>query len=331
VILDESLGDVIRGRGNGQLNIRVGTNEPLTIRGRYDITDGEYTFNFQTFLKKYFTIKQGYIEWNGDAGLANININAEYLAKNIDLSSISSTSRQKSDMTILAHLTGILNKPEVNFEFVLPARSPLYDDFIARNKLERFKTDKNEMLKQVASLLLVNQFMTDDQQFLTGGNTIAIAANTIGGVVSGWLTGIFNKELEKATRGIVSTYLDINSSVDLQNKAALLQAKVNGGLKILLNNRLVILIGGNIDYNNPYAQVANKSLVTPDITIEYTLTKDGRWKAVGFNRTSIVATDLTGIQRNKSGVKLTYHKDFDIPTKEERKKKRELKKKAEQK
>ena len=325
VILDEALGDVIKGRGRGQLHITVGTKEPLTIRGKYDITDGEYTFNFQTFLKKYFTIKQGSIVWDGDAGLANIDINAEYLAKNIDLSSISATSRQKSDLTIIAHLTGILNKPEVKFEFVLPPRSPLYDDYIARNKLERFKTDKNEMLKQVASLLLVNQFMTDNQQFLSGSSTIAIAANTIGGVVSGWLTGIFNKELEKATKGILSTYLDINSSVDLQNKAALLQAKVNGGLKILLNNRLVILIGGNIDYNNPYVGV-NKSLVTPDITIEYTLTKDGRWKAVGFNRTSIVATDLTGIQRNKSGLKLTYHKDFDIPTKEERKKKRALKK-----
>ena len=52
VILDEQTGDVIKGEGNGLLNIRVGTKEPLTIRGRYDLTKGEYTFNFQTFLKK---------------------------------------------------------------------------------------------------------------------------------------------------------------------------------------------------------------------------------------------------------------------------------------
>ncbi|MBL0056536.1 MAG: translocation/assembly module TamB domain-containing protein [Chitinophagaceae bacterium] len=329
VILDEALGDVIKGRGQGTLNIRAGTQEPLSIRGNYDITDGEYTFNFQTFLKKFFTIKAGRISWNGDPNYASININAEYLAKNVDLSSIASSKgfRQKGDLTILAHLTGILNKPEVNFEFILPAKSELYSDFVARKKLEDFKNDKNEMLKQVASLLLVNSFISDNQKFLTGGSTLSIAANTIGGVVSGWLTGLFNKELERATKGIVSTYLDINSSLDLQNKAALLQANVNAGLKILLNNRLVILIGGNIDYNNPYATIGNKSLVTPDITIEYTLTKDGRWKAVGFNRTSIVATDLTGVQRNRSGVKLTYRKDFDILPKEERKKRKELKKK----
>ena len=88
----------------------------------------------------------------------------------------------------------------------------------------------------------------------------------------------------------------------------------------------MILIGGNIDYNNPYATIANKSLVTPDITIEYTLTKDGRWKAVGFNRTSIVATDLSGVQRNRSGIKLTYRKDFDILPKEERKRRKALQK-----
>ena len=95
VILDEALGDVIKGRGNGQLNIRAGTKEPLSIRGIYDITDGEYTFNFQTLLKKYFTIRHGTIVWNGDPGLATININAEYLATNVDLSSIASSKRQK--------------------------------------------------------------------------------------------------------------------------------------------------------------------------------------------------------------------------------------------
>src|SRR5690606_24755334 len=49
VILDEETGDVIKGQGNGKLNIVVGSREPLSIRGRYEITKGEYTFNFQTF------------------------------------------------------------------------------------------------------------------------------------------------------------------------------------------------------------------------------------------------------------------------------------------
>ena len=328
VILDEATGDIIKGQGNGNLKIRVGTTEPISIRGRYDITKGDYTFNFQTFLKKPFTINKGSIVWNGDPYLANINIEAEYLAKNIDLSSISSTSfKQKGDLKIIAALTGILNKPVIDFNFILTEQNPLAGDYYAQNKLENFKTDKNEMLKQVASLLLINSFISSQpgaQNVLTGNTPFTIAANTIGGVISGWLTGIFNKGLEKATKGIVSTYFDINAGFDLQSSAALLQANVKTGLQFLLNNRLVVLLGGNIDLNNSaYTQLTNKSLITPDITIEYMLSKDGRWRAIGFNRSSIVATDLTGIQRNKTGVKISYRKEFDKRTKEERIRRRE--------
>ncbi len=50
VVLDESTGDVIKGNGNcTNLNIQVGTTDPLTIRGKYNIEKGVYTFNFQNF------------------------------------------------------------------------------------------------------------------------------------------------------------------------------------------------------------------------------------------------------------------------------------------
>ena len=310
VILDEELGDVIKGRGNGLLNIRAGSKEPLSIRGRYDITDGEYTFNFQTFLKKYFTIRHGSIVWTGDPYLAKITIDAEYLAKNVDVSSLASSVgfKQKESVTIISRLTGSLQKPDISFEFVLPPESDISKDYVTRKKLDDFKNDPNEMNKQVASLLLFNSFISSNQNFLSGGNTYSLAANTIGGIVSNLLTNLFNKQLEKATNGILSTYFDINSSLDLENKAALLQASLKAGLKILLSNKLVVLIGGNLDYNNPYAQLAKKGLFTPDITIEWLLNKDGSLRVVGFNRTSV---DLTVGQRNRSGVSLSFRKDVN--------------------
>jgi hypothetical protein len=166
------------------------------------------------------------------------------------------------------------------------------------------------MNKQVASILIFNSFISVDQNqgFITGGNTIGIATTTIGGIVSGWLTNLFNKELLKATSGVVSTYIDFSSSLDLQSRAALLQANVSAGLKLVLSSRLVVLVGGTLDYNNPYAQLNRKGLLTPDINIEWSLNKDGSLKVIGFNRTSV---DLTQGQRNRSGVKLSYRKDFD--------------------
>jgi hypothetical protein len=311
VILDEETGDIIKGQGNGKLNITVGTTEPLSIRGRYELTKGEYTFNFQTFLKRPFTLDKGSITWNGDPYLATIQIDAEYLAKNVDISSLTPTTssvRSKADVNVIAHLTGNLKTPEIDFEFQFDEGSEANRNFFAVKKLEDYKNDKSNMFKQVASLLLLNSFISDEQAFLSGQNTFNIAAGTVGGIMSSWLTNIFNKELERATRGVISTYIDINPSVDLQNRANQLQANVRAGLKIFLSSRVNVLVAGNYEYNNPYVQQNRTGLFTPDISIEWLLNKDGSLRVVGFNRTSI---DFTSSQRNRSGVQLAYRKEFN--------------------
>lgn len=313
VILDEETQDIIKGQGNGNINIRVGNKEPLTIRGRYELTKGEYTFNFQTFLKKPFTLNTGSITWSGDPYQASLDIEAEYLAKNVDISPLTATTGkliQKEDVTVVAHITGFLQKPQITFEFKLPEKSEASRDLIVVKRLADFQNDENEMYKQVASLLLFNTFIIGDQNLLSGGNTLAIATNTIGGVISGWLTTLFNKQLEKATGGLLSTYIDINPSFDLQKNASQLQASVKAGLRLLLSSRLMLLIGGNLDYNNSSytQQLEKKGLVTPDISIEWLLNKEGSLRVVGFNRSSM---DFTLNQRNRSGVQLSYRKDMN--------------------
>ncbi|MBC7934757.1 MAG: translocation/assembly module TamB domain-containing protein [Rhizobacter sp.] len=320
VILDEETGDIIKAQGNGKLSMTVGTTEPMSMRGRYELTKGEYTFNFQTFLKRPFTLSQGSITWNGDPYLATINIDAEYLAKNVDISALTptftdagitpgSSQKSKSDVIVLAHLTGSLKNPEIDFEFKFNEGSEAGRDFFVVKKLEQYRSDQNIMFKQVASLLLLNSFISDEQAFLSGQSTFNIAAGTVGGIMSSWLTNLFNKELERATKGVISTYIDINPTVDLQSQANQLQANVRAGLKIFLSSRVNVLVAGNYEYNNPYVLQQNRSgLFTPDISLEWLLNKDGSLRVVGFNRTSI---DLTSSQRNRSGIQLAYRKDFD--------------------
>ncbi|HCY89603.1 MAG TPA: hypothetical protein DHV17_05025, partial [Chitinophagaceae bacterium] len=218
--------------------------------------------------------------------------------------------RQKEDVKIISHLTGSLKKPEIDFEFKLPENSDANRNDIVVKRLAEFRNDKNELNKQVASLLLFNSFLFGEQNFLSGGNTFSFATNTIGGIISGWLTNLFNRELERATKGVLSTYIDINPTLNLQQNANQLQAYVRAGLKFFLDKRLVLLVGGNLDYNNPNLaqQLSRRSLVTPDISLEYLLTKDGTFRVVGFNRTSI---DFTLNQLNRSGLQLSYRKDID--------------------
>ena len=309
VILDEETGDIIKGAGNGVLNIRAGTNEPLSIRGRYALTQGEYTFNFQTLLQRPFTLTSGSITWNGDPFLADIDMEAEYTAKNVDVSSLTAITnvRQQVDLRILSHITGSLKKPMVSFEFRLPEGSEFNRDFYIVKRLADFKNDENEMNKQVASLLLFNQFITADQAVVTGSSTLGIATSTIGGVVSAWLTSVLSKALEKATNGVVSPYLDLNPSLNFQ-QANQLQANIRGGLKFRLSSNLRLLVGGNLDYNNPVTQLYSKGVITPDISLEWLLNKDGSLRVVAFNRTTI---DFTTGQRNRSGIQFGYRKDVN--------------------
>ncbi len=322
VILDETTGDIIKGEGSGLLKIRVGNREPLSINGRYDISKGEYTFNFQTFLKKYFTVNSGSITWNGDPYKAQIDITAEYLASNVDFTNLSSTVgnglssssfKQKSDVRILAHLTETLLKPAIDFEFQLPETSPLRSDFFVVKSLQQFQQDKNDLNKQVTSLLLFNTFISNNSGFLTASSGYNVLSSTIGGVVSNAISGFFNNFLKKYVKN-TSVYFDLNSTLgspaDLQANVAQLQAAAKSGFVFtLVNGRLIISAGVNVDYNNPYIayRTNNNVLVTPDITAEFLITKDGKIRVVAFNRTNY---DILG-QRNKTGVNLSYRKDFD--------------------
>jgi hypothetical protein len=211
-------------------------------------------------------------------------------------------------------------KPYIDFEFLLPDASALRNDFIVTKRLQQFREDKNELNKQVTSLLLFNTFINNNSSFINASSGYNVLSSTIGGVVSNMVSGFFNKFLQRYLKN-TSLYLDVNSSMgtDLQRNVATLQAAAKSGLVFtLMNGRLVITAGVNLDYNNPYAATANNVLVTPDITAEWILTRDGRVRVVGFNRTNF---DIIG-QRNRTGVNLSYRKEaerlrnlFSNPTK----------------
>ncbi|MEP6677169.1 MAG: hypothetical protein ABJA78_18555, partial [Ferruginibacter sp.] len=197
VILDETTGDIIKGQGSGLLNIVVGNKEPLKISGTYTIESGQYTFNFQQFVKKGFTLRRGgTISWNRpDPFDADIDLDAEYLAPNVDFSSFYSLkgSSAKSDVTIVAHLTNTLKKPIINFEFALPENSPYKQDISVTSKLADFERDDNEMNKQVSSVLIFNSFVSQNQGLFQNQNAGGIVINTIGQLLFRNLTDYVNR------------------------------------------------------------------------------------------------------------------------------------------
>ncbi len=326
VILDETTGDVIKAQGSGKLNITAGTTEPLTIRGRYNVEQGEYTFNFQTFLKTPFTLQQGYIEWQGDPYLANLNIDAIYRAQNVSMSNIPTTTGYRNingDVDIIFKLRGTLKDPQPEFEFQFPFDNPLKSDPIAAEFLKtRFQEDKTALMNQVASLLLFNQFMSSDQPLITGNNTGNFVTRSVGQLLSATLSTSLNSWLQKVLNTkSVNLITNINTG-DLNFQKGASQKEItnvgNFGVRTaFLNNKLLVTVAGNVDYKLGQAVTTSNSnfLFTPDVSFEYLVTPNGQLRVIGFNRSDADIGDIAGVtRRNRTGIQLSYRKDFDTFT-----------------
>ncbi len=324
VILDETTGDVIKAQGSGKLNITAGTRDPLTIRGRYDVEEGEYTFNFQTFLKTPFTLEQGYIEWQGDPYLANLNIDAVYRAQQVDLSNIptsTGTRNIKGDVDIIFKLRGTLKDPSPRFEFQFPFDNPLKSDPIADEYLKTFLADQNELNKQVTSLLLFNTFMSGSQSLISGNTTSSLVARSVGQLLSTTLSSSLNNWLQQLLNtNSVNLYTNVNTS-DLNFQKGATEKQIqnigNFGLRTsFLKNRLLVKFGGNVDVRSRQATTSNSNILfTPDVSFEYLISPDGRFRVIGFNRSDAEPGDISGItRRNRTGIQLSYRKEFDTFT-----------------
>ncbi|MBW7838059.1 MAG: translocation/assembly module TamB domain-containing protein [Chitinophagaceae bacterium] len=323
VILDETTGDVIEARGSGKLFITAGTSDPLTIRGRYNVEQGEYTFNFQTVMKTPFTLEEGYIEWQGDPYLALLNIDALYKAKGVNLSNIptsTGSSNTRGDIDILFKLRGTLKNPSPQFEFQFPFDNPLKSDPIASEYLKsRFQSDNDQLLNQVAALLLFNTFLTTDQGMASVNYTGNFVTKTVGQLLSNTLTTSLNSWLQKLLKwNNVNVYTNINAT-DFNFQKSIESGKIQnigafGFTTSLMKDKLIINVGGNVDFTGNPGLTTNTSnvLVTPDVSFEYLITPTGNLRVIGFNRSDTDPTNITGItKRNRTGVQLSYRRNFD--------------------
>ncbi|MDQ4140063.1 MAG: translocation/assembly module TamB, partial [Bacteroidota bacterium] len=67
IIFDEETGDIVRGSGNGRINLNIDTRGEFTMDGQVEIVQGYYNFTLYNIIRKGFNIPPGgTITWNGD-------------------------------------------------------------------------------------------------------------------------------------------------------------------------------------------------------------------------------------------------------------------------
>jgi hypothetical protein len=79
IIIDKKTGDIIRGRGRGDIQFNLNPAGDITMFGNYEITRGQYLFTSQVVIQKPFTVAPGStIRWTGEPLDAVIDIKAQY-------------------------------------------------------------------------------------------------------------------------------------------------------------------------------------------------------------------------------------------------------------
>ncbi len=332
VILDELTGDVISATGNGRIKINVPPNGNMTMNGRYNIESGRYNFNFQSFLRKPFDLKNdagNYIEWTGDPYKAEMHIDAVYTAKNVTFNDLLSNTGYnlggtvagyRGEVYVIASLTGKLANPQIKFGFDFPENSPIKNDNTLKLFLDKVQSDDNEMLKQVTWLIVFGSFAPYGEIGSGGGNVARTAGiNTLSQKITGELNKLVSNLLAKIT-GDKSLQFDVNTST--YSSAVLYGTSSSNNrldrqtinLKVsqtLLNNKVIITFGTGLDFNISGSAVQSGNFQwLPDISIQFILSRDRKLRAIIFNKSSLDVSNGAIGRRIRQGVSLSYSFDF---------------------
>ena len=226
VILDELTVMRSKEKGTGTLNIRSGTTEPLSLRGRFDIEEGSYVFTFQSFFKKPFELRkesENYIEWNGDPYNANIKFEAIYRAERVSFAPLaellqlsSSASNARGDVYVVATLIDKLFKPIINFSLDFPNTSVAVTDPELALVVQQMQKNPNEINRQVTYLIVFNSFAPSELTANSGNFSVAnLGLTTISGIFLNVISDQINKILGNLLK---SDKYNINLNTSFYNR-----------------------------------------------------------------------------------------------------------------
>jgi hypothetical protein len=321
LILDEVTNDIIEGQGNGAINLRIGTNENTSITGNFEITKGKYNFNWQSLFKKPFLINKGSINWTGDPYDARINIDANYVVEQVKLPDeiASGCSNDRNNILVVANLSNTLKSPIIKFRFELPQGHPCRNNPLTTNSLAQLYNNPDELNRQVISLLLMGSFITNGPNQMTVGSGLGNTFfSSAAGTISEFIAQQVTSGLDAVLRNVpglknlrLDPYVTFTPGLITSTQAEGLGFQGTGSFgftRRLLNGRMLVKAGGSVLVAaGQSATVQNNRQLTPDLSIEWLITPDGKLRLIGFYRT------VFDIQRrnDRTGVSFSYIKEFD--------------------
>ena len=292
VEIDRSAGNVLAGRGQGNIDIEVRPSRDIfSINGDYSLNSGNFHFNAMDIAKRDFTISNGSsVRFNGDIMDSDLDIDGIYTTKASVATLIADTAAVAARRTVNCgiSISGKLREPQLSFSIDVPDLDPT-----TKSKVESALNTEDKVQRQFLALLISGGFMPDEQSGVVNNSNVLYS--NLAEIMAGQLNSILEKLDIPLDFGL--NYQSNDSGTNIFDVAVSTQ---------LFNNR-VIMNGnvGNRDYRN-----SAKGDVVGDLDIEIKLDKPGQ---IRLNLFSHSADDYTSYLDNtqRNGVGITYQREFN--------------------
>jgi hypothetical protein len=303
LIFDSKAGDIMKGRGSGNLNVSLNRKGEFRMVGDYIIEEGDYLFTLGNILNKSFSVENGgRIIFNGDIYNAEIDIKAIYRLK-ASLAELLGDERfsERIPIECQLNLSGKLFNPVVGFNIYLPIA-----DEETRTYVKNALSSEEELSRQFLYLLVMNSFYADPalvssapSTAISGTSAMAVTTTEmLSNQLSNWLSQISND----FDIGFVYRPGSGNKDINPQEVQVALSTQ-------LLNNK--VTINGNFDVRGTTgSSTDNTNSITGDFDAEYKITDKLRFKV--FNRYNNPYTSGKGVGiPYTQGIGIFLKKDFD--------------------
>lgn len=300
LIIDPKAGDLITGKGRGNLRVEFDTFSDIKLYGTYTINTGYYLFTLQNVIRKEFKIDSGStIAWTGDPFNAQVNIRALYpltasLRDLLDDSQVSTLGRSSVPVNCVLKLTDNLMTPTIHFDIDLPS-----SDEVVKQRVRGIVNTEEMMNRQILYLLVFNKFYTPE-----GSTNSLINIGASEGI------SLFTSTVSAQFNTLISKLFNSNAfSVGVDYRQSDQQSSdVQAQILYQPNNRLIV--NGNFGYRNDLLASDQSNRFIGDVDIEWLLNESGKLRFKAYNHT-IDRYQVRTNARTTQGLGIVYKEDFE--------------------
>lgn len=289
IVIDKETGSSIIGRGNGSMLAQINTKGKFQMFGDFIVLSGIYNFSFGRIIQKKFkVVRDGTIAWDGSPLSADINIKALYEDISVNPSTLLDNPINQSIPTeVEVHLTGQLEKPDLNFDIRFPGINSTLNSELA----DRLR-DKDRKEFQALSLLATGAFR----------NELTLDSQDAFGLVSDGVTSMLN-ELFADDDNKVQLGIDLDLGKTTPEYETNSRVGVTVSTKIsdnvLINGKVGVPVGG-----------VSETTVAGDFEVEILLNEDRTLSLKFFNKENSIQNFGEQIGYTQ-GLGLFYNIEFD--------------------